>query len=171
MWRISGAVGLPRIEVAGVNDLFASLAKAVDLEIDGASLSPAQRVVAPFGAKRTAMPVVQVHRDDPKARPSLAIGELCVRGAATHRFAVGAANRHVHAARGVVIAGTSLFRAIAQELELPGVVEDAGALCPVVGAWLDVRGRTDELVTTIANHIPQRALQAGCLAQMPRCGS
>src|SRR5512133_1268918 len=110
-----------------------------------------------------------MNRHDPEALSGLAVGEFRVRGAATQRLAIRTPERHVHAAGGVVVLGAGLFGAMAQQLELPGVVENASALCAVVRARLDVRRCPDELITAIANDAPQRALQAGRLSQMPRC--
>jgi hypothetical protein len=110
-----------------------------------------------------------MHRDDPEAFSGLAIGELRVRGAATQRLAIRAPERHVHAAGGVVILGAGLFRAMAQQLELPRVIENASALCAVVRAWFDVRCGPDQLISAIADDALQRALQADRLPQVSRC--
>ena len=79
--------------------------------------------------------------------------------------------RQVHAAGRVVVLRARPLRAVAQQLEFPCVVEDAGALRAVVGARLDVRRRPDQLIAVIADDAFQRALQADRLPQMPRCGS
>src|SRR5215213_1734011 len=112
-----------------------------------------------------------MYRDDPEPFSGLAVGKLRVRGTAAQRLAVRCPERHVHAAGGVVVLRARLFRAVAQQLELPGVVQNASALSAVVSPRLDVGGGPNELVTAVADDAPQRAHQASRLSQMARGGS
>src|SRR4051794_31355572 len=117
------------------------------------------------------MAVVQKQRGDPEALPRPTVRQPRVCGAAAPRLTLRGTERHIHAARRVVVLRARLFRAAAHQLELSGVVKDASALGAVVGTWLDVWRGSDQLIATIANHTPQRAFQADGLAQMSRCRS